>query len=264
MNRLRSIVLAGVLAAVVAALAAVPAGAATVSLNQGILKYTGAASEANQVRIYYDAQRWNYMIEDTGAASTTISGPWCTAYTPQLIGCSFGKVAAADIQLGGGGSSAQNQTSLLSVTLRAGSARDSLTGGPGPATTKLIGGSAGADMTGGKGPSDYTGGPADDVVRSRNGVSESVACGAGADTVDADATDTVAADCETVARGTAGDVSAPSAPDPVDGTALPADPPVGDPEPAPAPMTISQAPVTLDARNRVSVEVTCPETSSGG
>ena len=29
-------------------------------------------------------------------------------------------------------------------------------------------------------------------------------------------------------------------------------------------MTISQAPVTLDARNRVPVEVTCPETSSGG
>lgn len=46
-------------------------------------------------------------------------------------------------------------------------------------------------------------GPGDDLVESGDGVADVVACGDGADTVRADATDSVGADCEAVSVGVA-------------------------------------------------------------
>ncbi len=86
--------------------------------------------------------------------------------------------------------------------------RDRLTGTPradvidGGAGRDLIRGIGGADLlTGGTGRDTILAGPGDDrVVASDDGERDVVDCGAGADVVAADAVDSVAANCETVAR----------------------------------------------------------------
>ena len=54
-------------------------------------------------------------------------------------------------------------------------------------------------VDGGAGNDILTGGPADDTITSRDGFADRVTCGAGADTVVADALDTVTPSCESVA-----------------------------------------------------------------
>jgi RTX calcium-binding nonapeptide repeat (4 copies) len=84
-----------------------------------------------------------------------------------------------------------------------GSGDDRLTGSSGPNT--LIGGS-GADtldgreandvLEGGAGTDKFDGGDGDDALRSRDATADTLTCGAGKDSIDADAVDTLAADCE--------------------------------------------------------------------
>ena len=93
-------------------------------------------------------------------------------------------------------------------------------------------------------------GDGDDTLRAENGVVEEVECGAGSDSVTADADDLVAQDCY---------------PDPPPVEEPPAeDPPADEKDPAPAAITVSEAPVTMDARGNVPVEVACPATAADG
>ncbi len=61
-------------------------------------------------------------------------------------------------------------------------------------------GPANDDVDGGLGLDQIDSGPGDDTVRVRDGLADSVRCGAGADRVEADTADDLAGDCETVAR----------------------------------------------------------------
>ena len=257
-------------AAVVAALAggtagASPAAASTAGIDaQGVLRYTGAPSEANHVRVWFDSTYLVYVIYDTGVTSTTVTGKFCNSYGPQITYCTAGKFTSVDVQLGNGGGWAQSDLTLTPVTLRAGAGTDTLIAGPGPTLTQLVGGTGTTTMQGRSGPAGYQGGPGADVVLARNQVTEQISCAGGADTVEADADDTVATDCETVTRPETGTPS----------TGTPADDPVAQPPlngdlpgvitDAPAPVVISQAPVALLPQNRVPVAISCPETSAGG
>jgi Ca2+-binding RTX toxin-like protein len=73
-----------------------------------------------------------------------------------------------------------------------------LTGGDG--NDDLRGGPAGDVLLGGQGADELSGDGGADRIVSRDGVADGVRCGAGADVVDADTFDRVAADCETVTR----------------------------------------------------------------
>ena len=98
--------------------------------------------------------------------------------------------------------------------LKASDGTDRLDGGPGADT--LDGGFGDDTIVGGPGPDTITGDRAsgecgiyycklpygNDTIDARDGERDSVNCGVGADTVHADAVDTVAPDCETVDRGT--------------------------------------------------------------
>jgi hypothetical protein len=279
MRRARKLFLTAAVAALAAVAVAVPANAATVGIDQqGVLRYQGAASEANNVRVYFDVLHWVYVIEDQGATATTVTGKWCTSYSPQVTYCTTGRFSAVDVQLGDAGGSALSQVSLVGVTLRAGAGDDTLTAGPGHTT--LIGGGGQDTLTAGKGPVDmiagsgattmnggagrasYQGGPGADTVNGRNGLAEEIACAGAEDVVTADDGDTVASDCESVTRG----VAAPpaDAPDTEQhpSSALPGDLPGVVAKP-PAPLAIAPATATL-RNNSVPVRVTCPEASATG
>ena len=83
-------------------------------------------------------------------------------------------------------------------TLTTGDDADTVDGGLG---NDRIVAAGGADViTGGEGVDEIDAGSGDDDVRVRDGLADSVRCGDGADRVDADGFDTVAGDCEAVAR----------------------------------------------------------------
>src|SRR4051812_29275867 len=81
-------------------------------------------------------------------------------------------------------------------TLKGGNGNDSLTGGSGddkldggPGKDKLSGGAGNDQLTGGKGKDALNGGPGNDTINSKDGVAETVNCGAGKDKVKADKKD---------------------------------------------------------------------------
>ncbi|MEA2247146.1 MAG: hypothetical protein QOH46_1675, partial [Solirubrobacteraceae bacterium] len=92
-------------------------------------------------------------------------------------------------------------------TLVGTNAADTMTGATGAdhmcalAGNDTVRGGAGNDtLVGGAGADTLNGEAGDDVIRARDGAVDTITCGAGADTVEAGANDTVAADCEVVAR----------------------------------------------------------------
>src|SRR4051794_23725981 len=112
-------------------------------------------------------------------------------------------------------------------------------------------------------------GDGDDVVDLRNGLADSLACGAGNDSGDAETGDTVAADCEAVTKP-ALPVDPPIDP-PIDPVIDPpvVDPPVVDPPAVdpPAgnsvPPTIPPQTVGISASGVATVRVACPAESGG-
>jgi hypothetical protein len=107
-------------------------------------------------------------------------------------------------------------------------------------------------------------GDGDDVVDLRNAVPDSLTCGAGSDSGDAETGDTLAADCESVTK------PAPTDPPVIDPPVI--DPPVVDPpvidpvETAPAnsvPPTIPPQTVGISASGIATVLVACPADSGG-
>lgn len=75
-----------------------------------------------------------------------------------------------------------------------GKAGDTLTGNA--KANRLSGGDGNDRLEGGPGADGLDGGAGDDTILARDGVADTVTCGAGVDTVDADPVDTLAADCE--------------------------------------------------------------------
>jgi len=86
-------------------------------------------------------------------------------------------------------------------TLTGSGAANTLIGGPGNDT---LDGRDGNDvLEGGGGVDRLDAGNGDDTLRSRDGAADTVNCGAGTDSIDADTTDTIAADCEPAVAPTA-------------------------------------------------------------
>ena len=82
--------------------------------------------------------------------------------------------------------------------LSGGGAGDEVSGGDG--NDVLAGGDGDDSIDGGAGDDSLDGGPGADGLISRDGLVDTVACGDGADSVDADTLDQIASDCETVSR----------------------------------------------------------------
>ncbi len=79
-----------------------------------------------------------------------------------------------------------------------GSGADELDGGTG--NDALVGGAGNDVIVGGPGADELDGGEGDDRIGASDGEADTVRCGAGTDTVEADGSDTVAEDCEVVTR----------------------------------------------------------------
>lgn len=75
---------------------------------------------------------------------------------------------------------------------------DRISGGNG--NDLIIGGGGNDSLTGGAGADNLQAGPGNDVLNARDGRRDRVSCGSGRDRVSADRADTVARDCESVAR----------------------------------------------------------------
>ncbi len=95
----------------------------------------------------------------------------------------------------GDGAAGENDNVRTSVeNALGGSGNDSLTGS---AVNNALTGGAGDDtIDGGSGADSIDGGDGADLLRARDGVADQISCGAGTDSVDADAIDVLAADCE--------------------------------------------------------------------
>jgi hypothetical protein len=120
--------------------------------------------------------------------------------------CPLGGVQRVRVDLG-----EREDTATVSVpvatSLLGGPGADVLTGGPagdelsGGEGNDALDGSDGNDvLSGDQGADTLTGGPGADRIAARDGEPDGVTCGDGADTVDADTADRVAADCESVSR----------------------------------------------------------------
>ena len=268
------------LAAVATALVALAAPAASFAASAdiapgGVLKYTGTPAESNHVEISFDLMRSQFVLADTGVPSIAL-GPaaqqaHCAVSGTQLT-CPWGSLFAIDVQLGGGPTGyAHSVLAWTQVTLRAGAGTDTLSGGStligGSGTDTLAAGTTGAHLVAGSGNTTMTGGPhtdsfqggaGSDSINSRDGIAEQVSCGGGADTVVADPSDKVAADCESV------DVGAPAAPPPTDSAVQTSGPPTGsDPIPA-ASAAAPSAPITVGSGNTLGIPLTCPATAAAG
>jgi hypothetical protein len=135
---------------------------------------------------------------------------------------------------------------------------DSLTGTDGPnsilggaGNDTLVGKGGNDTLDGGAGTDGYDGGAGTDSIKARDTIAESVACGTELDAVEADYSDDVSADCETVDRSAAPPVvpDLPSIPVPPTGN--------GDVVPPVVP-SISTAPASVSPDGVVSVQLACP------
>ncbi|WP_157592061.1 calcium-binding protein [Solirubrobacter soli] len=126
-----------------------------------------------------------------------------------------------------------------------GSGDDTLTGSAGE--NRIDGGAGDDTITGGDGPDALTGGAGDDTINAQDGFSDQISCGAGDDSVAADADDVVADDCEHVSLPAAVEPPAPVTP-PVDAVR------VGD-----APLSVSVTIASLAARG-LKLHLRCSST----
>jgi len=131
-----------------------------------------------------------------------------------------------------------------------GAGGDALTGSAG---ANALTGNAGDDVLDGAGGADVLrAGDGNDAVQARDGATDDIACGAGDDTVVADAFDTIAADCEHVDAPAAGGGTTGTGPGPGTGSPTP-----------PAALTLAPGAAKIDARGRVAVLATCSAGAGG-
>ena len=206
---LRSIAIAA------AALALAPAGAAAHSLvrvNGSELAYISADSTSLN-SLDARVSGGDFELRDPTVDGGSDPGPCrpgdvtndANAYIVQVF-CRRAGIKRVRVDLGEREDSA-TVALPVPITLLGGPGADRLTAGPaadrvdgGDGNDRLRGG-AGADvLDGGAGADDFDGGAGDDRVLSADGLAERVVCGAGADRVETDTLDDVAADCESVVR----------------------------------------------------------------
>lgn len=267
---------AAIVAAAVAAVLLLPAGASAATLGVatgGVAQYTGAATEANHLVITYDWFHASYVFTDTGVSAITITGSKspCQSFSAHVASCPWGAFSSISVQLGNGGSYGESKLSLTPVTLHAGTGDDTLIGGGGHDTliagpghdtltaghgdTTLVGGTGPSTLTGGPGHDTFNGGSGSETINSRDGIAENVSCGAGDDTAIVDPTDTVAGDCEHVDNG----ITAPSIPS--TGT-TPGAPAAAGPIAAVAQVVAKVAQVT--PKELLPLKIACPASVTGG
>ena len=232
---------AAFLAFVALALLAPAAQAAKVTVERsdsGIVYISVAGGAEPDVLTISSPSPGVYAVTQAPGVPLTVPGNSCATVSPTRVECTVPGLAGA-LLVGGDGddrlavSGVVGQGSWLFGTNGA----DELVGGPG------------ADrLDGGAGP---------DVLRARDARLDELFCGTEPDAVDADDADTVAPDCET---RLAPDPAAPPVPaDPLaDAGAGPMPLPEITPvtTPAPAPVDISTAPVTL-RKGTVPMRVSC-------
>ena len=207
--------LALAVAAVLVAAAVAPAAAAAHSLvrvNGSELAYISAdATSLNTLTVRVSGDE--IVLRDPSVDGGSDPGP-CRpgATTPDAnayiieVFCARAGLTHVRVDLGEREDSATVDVPLP-VTLLGGPGADQLTAGPAGDTVlggdgnDRLNGAAGADtLDGGAGVDAFDGGDGDDRLSSADGLAETVACGTGADRVEADTTDSVASDCEAVTR----------------------------------------------------------------
>jgi len=208
---------AAVRAAVAAAvgLALAPAGAAAHSLVRpagAVVSYISAdATSLNTLTVRANGSRIEFRDPtvdggmDPGNCTPGELTDDANSWIIQTF-CPTGGVQSVRLDLGEREDSATVSLNIP-TTMLGGPGADRLQGGP--ATDQLSGddgddtlaGGEGADVViGGLGADEVSGEAGEDDIRARDGIQDLVRCGDGADKVDADTLDEIAADCETVLR----------------------------------------------------------------
>jgi len=137
------------------------------------------------------------VVRENGTTPITTTSPQCGAAANTVTCNAIPDGIEAD--LGDGNDQFTAEAVARPVQVAGGPGDDRLTGGSGP---DVLSGGAGRDtLTGLAGLDEFFGGSEDDVVHSRDGVGERLACGTGNDQADNDFTD-ILAECE---RGTDAD-----------------------------------------------------------
>jgi Ca2+-binding RTX toxin-like protein len=172
--------------AAVCLLAVVPADAFAATASTRIKRVFYAAGPAEVNNLTVSLAGADYTLSDPGATITAT--PACTA-SGATATCQAAGIIGITASAGDGADSITNTTSTRS-TLSGGDGNDSLQGGSG---NDILRGNQGVDT--------HAGGPGDDLIDVRGDRGDIVTCGDGNDTVKADITDSVAADCEIIDRG---------------------------------------------------------------
>jgi RTX calcium-binding nonapeptide repeat (4 copies) len=201
------------LAAAVALLAPATASAhSLVRIGGDVVRYHSAdATSLNTLVVRIDGDRID--ISDRTVDGGIDPGPCepgdisddANAWIVQAL-CPRAGMASLNLDLGEREDSASVDVPLPVVllggpgsdVLRTGASVDQMRGDDG---NDDLAAAAGNDVVeGGLGFDTLSGGDGDDVLRDPDGLPDRIECGSGADTVEADTTDVVAADCETVSR----------------------------------------------------------------
>jgi hypothetical protein len=170
---------------VVLALLAVPSSSlgATASVVGGVLRYTAAAGETNNVTIAPNAGGLTHRVTDSSANVTP--GLFCLAVSGDSHSVDCGDVGVLVTSLSVDVGDKDDHATLneaLGTTIKGGTGNDTLVGGAG---TDIVHGDAGAD-----------------TIAVRDNIPDQVDCGGEVDSVTADNLDNVASDCESVQRAT--------------------------------------------------------------
>ena len=186
-----------------AAALAVPAtaSAATVSLSSGRAAYSAEPGETNHLSI---TDQLPYVRFSDSAAGTVTAGAGCSQVDTTTVRCRE-PITAITVDLGDGSDTLTDSLLVTPVTVDGGAGDDAITGGGGndrisggDGDDSLEGGGGNDTSDGGAGSDSFDGGAGSDTVFARDGVAESIVCGAGDDTVTSDYSDSAALDCEAV------------------------------------------------------------------
>ena len=198
------------IAAVVALMPASAAGHSLVRPAGSVVSYLSAdATSLNTLRVGVSGNRIEFRDETVDGGmdpgSCTPGDVGASGYIVSTL-CQLSGVRRVRIDLGEREDSATVSLPVASTilggpgadNLASGDANDELSGGEG---NDLVDGGGGNDaISGDQGLDTLTGGAGSDRINSRDGEADSVSCGAGSDTVEADTLDQIGGDCESVSR----------------------------------------------------------------
>jgi Ca2+-binding RTX toxin-like protein len=204
------------------------------------IRYEAGAGEANRLTVSRDGNR--VVFVDLGATLNAHNG--CVSVSASEVRCDLPTDAyRVQVDTGDGDDELTSATDLV-ANMEGGIGNDVLTGGAGPDD---LDGEEGDDrLIGGDGADVLDGGAGNDSLLSRDAARDTVACGLGQDTSEADVEDVVDADCESVDRP----IAPPTLGEPQPGTGTGIDPGTGQPRvdvPLPAPVAGKTVTVSVKA-----------------